>query len=186
MRRPPLRPCIERLPSGRGCPNYAEPDTSRCAEHAHLTPRSKSRGTTAAWRKARQAALERDGYRCTVCGKTQQQAKAESRTGRGLEVHHLTGSHNAPGYSLARPEHPLDELVTLCPEHHRQTLRKTTRPTWRQEKERLAAEARQTAGSHEPPPGPLRAGQPSTNHPPLTRPRFSGFFREVPPFWPDA
>jgi hypothetical protein len=123
----PPRPCIDRLPDGRGCPEYAIDNGSRCAGHAHLAPKSRSRGTTAAWARARTAALNRDGYRCTICGKTQEQARAE---GRGLEVHHLTGSHSTTGRSLDRDEHPLHELQTLCHEHHRQTLRKKTRPTW--------------------------------------------------------
>ncbi|MFP5364346.1 MAG: SEC-C metal-binding domain-containing protein [Thermoleophilia bacterium] len=144
--KPPL-PCIERLADGVGCADYAEPGTSRCADHAHLGPKTRSRGTTAAWARARKAALERDGWRCTVCGLTQDQAKAE---GRGLEVHHVNASHARAGRSLDRDEHPLEELVTVCHEHHRQTMRRKTRPTWADRRRELdaRAQARREAGGH--------------------------------------
>lgn len=127
-------PCIERLPDGRGCPHYAEPDGSRCSQCAGLAPKSKSKGTTTAWRKARLLALERDGWKCTRCGKTQAQAKAE---GLGLEVHHLAASSRTPGRSIDRDEHPVDELQTLCRACHQLTYKRKTRPTWAQAREAL-------------------------------------------------
>ncbi len=137
--RPPT-PCIERLPTGVGCPNYAEPDSSRCAQHGHLAPKGRSKGTTTSWRKARQAALRRSGNRCEKCGRTEQQARAD---GTWLEVHHLTGSHLTPGRSLERTEHPLEELQVLCRKPcHLETLRKKTRPTYAQYAAELRAKAK--------------------------------------------
>ena len=73
--------------------------------------------------KARNAALERDGYRCTRCGKTQEQAKAESLRGHGLEVHHRSGA------SVRADHHDLDDLLTLCRDCHLDTIRpRSTRP----------------------------------------------------------
>ena len=54
-----------------------------------------------AWARARRAALDRDGRRCTACG----------RAGR-LEVHHLRSlDHGGKPFDL-------DNLRTLCREHH--------------------------------------------------------------------
>ena len=55
----------------------------------------------ARWQHARRAALERDGFRCTVCG-----------LARKLEVHHITALHKG-GSAFA-----LDNLSTLCVDHH--------------------------------------------------------------------
>lgn len=51
------------------------------------------------WRKVRNKALVRDGFRCAACG-----------TNRNLEVHHLT-------YARLGNEDDLD-LITLCRQHH--------------------------------------------------------------------
>ncbi len=53
------------------------------------------------WDRARQAALDRDGHRCTACGST-----------RRLNVHHK--EHWKPGDG-----HELDNLTTLCVPCHK-------------------------------------------------------------------
>ena len=60
----------------------------------------RSRGiTSAAWAPLRQAALERDGWRCREC----------SRAG-ALEVHHAHPVHLGG--------HTPDNLISLCPDCH--------------------------------------------------------------------
>ena len=63
------------------------------------------------WRKARLAALERDGYRCRVCGKTSD-----------LEVHHTDGNwrNNAPS-----------NLETRCTAHHPRGRAHTDKPRFK-------------------------------------------------------
>ena len=50
-----------------------------------MAKRDLSPGTTPAWAMARKRALDRDGWRCTACGKSQAQAKADSPVGKRLE-----------------------------------------------------------------------------------------------------
>ena len=73
------RACIERLPDGRGCPNYIDrPNTSRCADHRAAYERKRNRSPSSAvsqthrWRRVRQAIVaERqrpDGtWTCELC-----------------------------------------------------------------------------------------------------------------------
>lgn len=74
---PPVRPCIERLPEGKGCPLYALEGKSRCAEHEReyqgqrKTPSQKI-AQTARWRKLRARVIReqkrRDGtWQCEIC-----------------------------------------------------------------------------------------------------------------------
>lgn len=132
----PLRPCIDRLPDGRGCPHYALPNLARC-EHHHavaLKEGRRSPGTTAAWRKARTAALERAGRRCQKCGRTEAQARA---AGTWLEVHHLDGE------GVRAKTHDDARLQVLCRQPcHLDTLRATTRPSLEQSKAAIVARAR--------------------------------------------
>ncbi|MDQ3608783.1 MAG: hypothetical protein M3459_07775 [Actinomycetota bacterium] len=60
---PPLRPCLE-----RGCAELTT--ASRCPEHEREHTNARLPGTTAAWRRARTAALRRAGHRCERCGRT--------------------------------------------------------------------------------------------------------------------
>jgi len=133
-----VRPCIERLPDGRGCPRYALPGKSRCQAHQReaMAKRDLSPGTTPAWARARRAALERDGWRCTACGKTQAQAKADSPAGKGLEVHHRSGA------GVRAETHVLEDLVTLCRACHLDTLRAKSRPTLDEYKAQIMERAR--------------------------------------------
>ncbi|MCY4085648.1 MAG: HNH endonuclease [Actinomycetia bacterium] len=55
------------------------------------------------WARARRRAIERDGWRCTECGKA----------GR-LEVHHVTPLWRNP----EQDAYPLDGLATLCRRCH--------------------------------------------------------------------
>lgn len=102
----PPKPCLT-----AGCTRYAVPGGSRCAEHtaqddadARRTGR-RSPGTTAAWKKAREKALRRAGYRCEKCGRTKAQAEA---AGTWLEVHHKEGR------GVNRDRHDQAQLQVLC------------------------------------------------------------------------
>lgn len=105
---PVVRPCIERLPDGRGCPEYAY-DGPRCPEHTREAMRdgTRSPGTTPAWSRARKLALERAGYRCERCGKTDAESRAEGRG--GLHVHHVDGR------GVRAQEHDQVLLEVRCP-----------------------------------------------------------------------
>ncbi|MEJ7783813.1 MAG: hypothetical protein WKF96_03350 [Solirubrobacteraceae bacterium] len=121
--RKPVRPCIDRLSDGKGCPEYALPGESRCEEHHALAAKNRTRpaGTTAAWRRARLIALKRTGYTCEKCGRTDAQAKAD---GTWLEVHHRRGE------GVRAAQHNQADLQVLCRQPcHLDTLRAKTRPT---------------------------------------------------------
>jgi DNA-directed RNA polymerase subunit RPC12/RpoP len=125
----------ERLPSGVGCPEYAIPGKSRCEQHQReaMVKRDLSPGTTPAWRKARNLALERTGYRCERCGRTDAQSRAEG--GGGLHVHHIDGR------GVRAQEHDQALLEVRCPPCHRLTLRRKTRPTVEEWKEGIVDRA---------------------------------------------
>jgi hypothetical protein len=137
---PVVRPCLVHR-----CPNYAEPAGSYCDDHAAEAPKGSSPGTTAAWRRARKAALERAGHRCEKCGRTEQQARAD---GTHLEVHHV--DQGAGG--VRAEHHDLSKLRVLCrtPCHtetfrRRPGERRTKQPTMAEIRERAAA--RRAAGA---------------------------------------
>ncbi len=117
---PAVRPCIERLPSGIGCPKYAIPGKSRCEEHQReaIASRVISGGTTPAWRRARKIALERTGYTCERCGKTDADSRAAGDG--GLHVHHVDGR------GVRAEKHDQVLLEVRCPPCHRLTLRRAT------------------------------------------------------------
>jgi 5-methylcytosine-specific restriction endonuclease McrA len=75
---------------------------SRCTQHAPATFASLhgSTGYGSAWRRARAAALDRDGHACVMCGST-----------RDLEVDHIVRKR-------AGGTDDLRNLRTLCHEHH--------------------------------------------------------------------
>ncbi len=134
--KPPVRPCIERLPDGRGCPEYALPGKPRCAQHHAQAAKTgqRSPGTTAAWRKARAAALARAHDMCQKCGRTEAQAKA---AGTWLEVHHRSGA------GVRAKTHDPDDLEVLCRTPcHVDTLGAKTRPTLAEYQEQIVARAR--------------------------------------------
>jgi DEAD/DEAH box helicase domain-containing protein len=60
------------------------------------------------WPLQRQRARQRDGYRCQVCGLSEQ--------GRAHDVHHKTPFRAFPSYEQANQ---LENLITLCPACHR-------------------------------------------------------------------
>lgn len=62
------------------------------------------------WKRIRKIALERDSYRCRVCGRPT------------TEVHHLS-------YKFLTIQHRhMDQLISLCSYHHRKVHKKLT--TW--------------------------------------------------------
>ncbi len=72
------------------------------------------------WPVQRNAARERDGFRCRTCG-------APEREGRQHDVHHIT-PFRAFGYvpgvnEFYRPANRLENLLTLCPACHRRVER---------------------------------------------------------------
>jgi 5-methylcytosine-specific restriction endonuclease McrA len=96
---------IPRLCLEAGCRDVTAGDHHRCPRHAaefHARRRHTYRSTTGAhWRRLRQLALARDGYRCQHCGSTED-----------LTVH----LHPA-----ARGDHDsatLDASTTLCRRCH--------------------------------------------------------------------
>ena len=72
------------------------------------------------WQPVRRAALERDGYRCVECVE-------QGLGGAGkLEVHHITALHKS-----AELAYELDNLRTLCVEHHLEQAIPVARLEWR-------------------------------------------------------
>jgi transposase len=69
------------------------------------------------WDRKRKQALERDGYRCTVCGIKDEQHREQF--GHGLDVHHVV-----PVRLFAKWEQPIEDahvlrnLTTVCRTHH--------------------------------------------------------------------
>jgi 5-methylcytosine-specific restriction endonuclease McrA len=93
--RPPQK-CLH-----RGCPRRTTGTYCdvHAAEHGGRGPNGyKPTYSSAAWKRARAAARERDGDACVVCGSTE-----------FIAVHHLNGNSN---------DMRLENLVTLCRRHH--------------------------------------------------------------------
>jgi 5-methylcytosine-specific restriction endonuclease McrA len=134
---PVPRPCIERLPDGRGCPRYADPaNGTRCAEcyTAAKKKRTLRPGTTAAWHRARRAALKQADYTCERCGKTDAESRAQGLG--GLHVHHVNGA------GTRAEHHDQAMLEVLCSACHKKTRQKATRPTLDEWKAEIAARAK--------------------------------------------
>lgn len=62
------------------------------------------------WFVKRKEALKRDGYSCVVCG------KGKDKLGKNPDVHHIKPISKFSGKEDANN---LDNLITLCPEHHK-------------------------------------------------------------------
>jgi len=67
------------------------------------------------WNAVREAALERDGYECVLCGMT------ADELGRNPDVHHIVPvrAFVATPVLTERDAHTLDNVVSLCPSCHR-------------------------------------------------------------------
>jgi 5-methylcytosine-specific restriction endonuclease McrA len=86
---PVKRPCIERMPDGRGCRNYAVEGKSRCDEHERERRRNAAAegrtggrmGSRPGWKALRAKVWSEQGERCARCG-----CKPT-----GYEVHHRNG-----------------------------------------------------------------------------------------------
>ena len=95
-----------------------------CPTHRDGRRKGSARGgTTAAWAKARKAALQRDGYRCRICGMTDEEHRQRHARGHGLAVHHVQA-----GYGVQAEEYRLDDLLTTCAWCHRETLHRRGAP----------------------------------------------------------
>jgi 5-methylcytosine-specific restriction endonuclease McrA len=71
------------------------------------------------WEQQREKRLERDGYECVVCGKSDAQEKVES--GRGLDVHHINKARNHmkdDGTLDEHKAHRMENLISLCRSCH--------------------------------------------------------------------
>lgn len=62
------------------------------------------------WNKTRQRVLERDGYECRFCGKTEEEHVED--TGRGIDVHHIIPRSDGGGDVM-------NNLAALCRSCHR-------------------------------------------------------------------
>lgn len=69
------------------------------------------------WYRQRRNALQRDGYRCTVCGITNEEH--DTRFGFGLDVHHIVPLRAFAKRDLPIADaHSLRNLITVCRTHH--------------------------------------------------------------------
>jgi len=72
------------------------------------------------WPQKREERLEKDGYECVVCGKSNAQEEIDS--GRGLSVHHITKARKFlqdDGTLDEEKAHRMENLITLCGSCHR-------------------------------------------------------------------
>lgn len=69
------------------------------------------------WPDQRRKALERDGYKCRICGMTD--ATHRDRCGKGLHVHHII-RFTTFGVEQYERANRLGNLVTMCIPHHNQ------------------------------------------------------------------
>lgn len=67
------------------------------------------------WKQQRTKALKRDGYKCIVCGMTNDEHM--EKYGNGLHVNHIEPYHNINNYKIANR---LSNLESLCVTHHSQ------------------------------------------------------------------
>jgi hypothetical protein len=66
------------------------------------------------WLEKRVAVLRRDGERCQGVGQDEQQCNKASKNGDRLEIHHRN-------YTTSDPwEEPMENLISLCRDHHEQ------------------------------------------------------------------
>jgi 5-methylcytosine-specific restriction endonuclease McrA len=69
------------------------------------------------WYRQRRRALDRDDYRCTTCGITNEEH--EARFGFGLDVHHIVPLRLFVKWDRpVRDAHSLRNLTTVCRTHH--------------------------------------------------------------------
>lgn len=99
----PRRPCLARLPDGRGCPAYAAPGKSYCDEHQRDRPPSPSQlaARSGTYKRHRQRLLDQGPpWTCGICGQT-------ITTADDLALDHITpvtqGGANEP--SNYQPAH---------------------------------------------------------------------------------
>jgi DEAD/DEAH box helicase domain-containing protein len=69
------------------------------------------------WPRLRLAARTRDGFRCQVCGAPENGPSSSLGANREHDVHHKIPFR---AFTSAAEANRLDNLITLCPAHHRQ------------------------------------------------------------------
>lgn len=106
--------CQQAYPQPKPAPVYRRPRTPQPKiprrKEEQVDRKGYRQSRAGYWERQRRKALERDGYRCMVCGRRDR-----------LEVHHLR-----PRWTFGdnvRDMHALDNLVTLCPKHHAEAER---------------------------------------------------------------
>lgn len=71
------------------------------------------------WSEKRESRLEKDGYACVICDKSNAQEKID--TGTGLDVHHIDKARNylrEDGTLDEEKAHRLENLISLCTSCH--------------------------------------------------------------------
>lgn len=81
--------------------------------HKNAEPQ-RQRTRTDEWKRIKVRIKKRDGYRCRVCGVTQEQLL---KVGERLEVHHLNGDPT---------DNRLVNLATVCPDHNPRGARRSS------------------------------------------------------------
>ena len=99
------RPCVERLPNGRGCPQYAAEGKSRCEEHevarqqaGWAEGRTGKRGVRPGWRATRTRVIREQHGKCGRC------------PAPAISVHHIDG---------VAADEDRSNLIALCTDCHK-------------------------------------------------------------------
>lgn len=105
----------ERNFCGNGCRGEWQSKTRRGENHPRWIENTTRISYGGFWQKQRKKRLERDGYECVICKKSNEQHKIEH--GKGLDVHHITKAREflrEDGSLNQDRAHRMENLITLC------------------------------------------------------------------------